>query len=260
MITSENKLYRLFTFLCGRDVDKKLKQYQRWIVVCGGLLIIITGYLIFQQRLRDDQIEVAQPDTSLSFEGNLAALPLFGQTFVPRQAGLRGIYLPISIESEAGGAGGLNLHLRSSPEATEDIRTATLSIADLAGEHLARFTFEPLPDSLNTRYYFFIEPASANDDVTINLYYSGPTTYVNGALYLDGEPQESQASFFLAYDRRLILQDWGNWLVNNSLSLLALLLLTTLPGGALLIWFWPKDSALRQNLQLSHIEWLALAS
>ncbi len=224
-----------------------------------GMTIVVT-FFIFQQKFQNDQIELAQPDTSLTFEGNLAALPLFGQTFVPRQAGLRGIYLPISIEAEKNGTGGLNLHLRSSPEATEDIRTATLSIADLEGQRLARFTFEPLPDSLNTRYYFFIEPSAANDETTINLYYSGPTTYINGALYLDGEPQESQASFSLAYDRRLILQDWGNWLINNSLNLLAILLLTTLPGAALLLWLWPKDATLLQNLQMNHIEWLALTS
>ncbi len=251
------------TILGINKINKRVQPYQIW----GLTLIILVGvaaiFFLFHQKLQNDQVEIAQPDGSFVFEADLSALPTFGQTFVPRQAGLRGIYLPLNVVPGNHDEAALTLHLRTNPQGDNDIRTATLPLAALVGLNLARFSFEPLPDSFNTRYYFFLEPTlDPGDEAEIELRYSGPTAYTNGALYLDGEPQEYQANFFLAYDRTLMLLDWGRWLVKNGLNMLAIALLATLPGAALLVWLWPRSlsDVLNEKDRLNPIEWLALAA
>jgi hypothetical protein len=253
----------LSTLLRTGSLEKKLGRYQFWGLAVVVLLGVVTTSLVFRQKLQNDQIELAQPDGSFVFEGELATLPTFGQTFMPRQAGLRGIYIPISVEAASKSHNAaLTLHLRAGPEATEDIRIETLPLADLEGQNLARFSFEPLPDSFNTRYYFWLEPIPGKGEAKIELRYDRAAAYVDGALYIDGQPQDFQANFLLAYDRSLILLDWGNWFIQHATLLLAMALLTLLPGGALLVWLMPKAGVqgLDPANNFNHIEWIALAS
>ena len=241
---------------------RRLLNYKRLGIIFLVGLLAVTATPLVGQKMHNDQIEVAQPDASLVYKSKLSSLPIFGQTFVSRQAGLRAIQLPIGA-TEASDEGTFVLHLRHSSEAVEDIRTASLSLATIqGGKGLAHFSFAPLPGSFNQRYYFFVEPVLGNDDPLIQLRYGGPDSYLDGALYIYGEPQEAQASFVLAYDRGLILLDWITWLINSGPRFLILIMLAVLPGGALLTWVWPKTLAgvVAQNERLNHIEWLALAA
>lgn len=231
------------------------------------LLVLSVGSVIFiQQKLQNEQVVLTQPDRTTSFDTTLKELPAIGQTFIPNYGGLQAIYLPIQVEEIAGiirpestaTEATLTLHLRQSPEADEDIRTASIPVSQLIGQNLARFTFPPLPDSFDNRYYFFLESQTSKPDFTIRLYYSSPTSYINGAGYLNGSPQDWQASFYLAYDRPLLLQDWVKWLLVRIAFGLAMGVMLLLPGGALLVWCYPRNNG--QILSLNHIEWLGIAS
>ncbi|MCB0156156.1 MAG: DUF1616 domain-containing protein, partial [Anaerolineae bacterium] len=238
-------------------------RYRRWgvmLVVAAGLVLAISLGL---QKIQNAHIELAQPDRSFQIEANLAELPALGQTFVPRQAGLRGIYLPLTVTTPGDDAASLTLHLRPDPASQTDLRTATLPVDALVGQDLARFTFEPLPDSANKRYYFTIEASTeAASPAVVTFQYGPATAYTAGAMYLAGQPQDFQSSFSLAYDRRAMLADWAAWSLSHTGRLLALLALVLLPGGALLIWLWPTedDSLFGESPGFNHIEWLALAA
>ncbi|MDM8531048.1 hypothetical protein QUF63_07735 [Anaerolineales bacterium HSG25] len=249
-----------------------------WLQIGFVCLVSIIILLTLQQKLQNEQAELVQPDTSQQIEAKLSALPQIGQTFVPRQAGLRGIYLPMQVVETTGNPA-LTLHVRSnSPstssgdvpstdsgnmrvehvetnsELTKDIRTVTLPISELKTRNLARFSFDPLPNSFNTPYYFFIEATPNDGEATIILYHGDMHSYVDGALYIDGEPHQAQASFYLSYDRRYILFDWIDWSINNLGAFIVILAISFLPGSALLLWLGPSPNS------FNHIEWLAMTA
>lgn len=236
-----------------------------WILVV--FFVLFVGSVIFiQQKFQNEQVVLVQPDQTTPFDTTLKGLPAIGQTFIPDYGGLQAVYLPIQIEEIAGfirpetaaNEATLTLHLREAPEANKDIRTATIPVSQLIGQNLARFTFPPLPDSFDNRYYFFLESQVSEPDFTIRLYYGSPTSYINGAGYLNGSPQDWQASFYLAYDRPLLLQDWAKWLLIRIPYGLAMAVMVLLPGGALLVWFYTQNNG--QRVPLNHIEWLGIAS
>ena len=240
-----------------------LTRHRLWgvvvVVVAGLVLALILGL----QKSQNDHLELTQPNRSFKIEAKLVALPVLGQTFIPRQAGLHGIYLPLNVTDPGSGEATLTLHLRTNPTDLNDLRTVTVLVRSLIGQELARFSFDPLPDSANKRYYFTIEStAEAASEASVTYEYGPAAAYTDGAMYLDGQPQDFQGSFILAYDRGAMLRDWVAWLSEHLGKVLALILLILLPGAALLIWLWPTDTtALFENdTSFNHIEWVALAA
>jgi len=218
-----------------------------------AFLIPLILLLSLFSKLNNPQVELTQPDQSMHWDSHLNAMPIFGQTFVPRQAGLNGIYLPIAINLTA--TSKIILHVKTSPTADHDMRVSQLTTSELAGQNLARFTFEPLPDSFNTPYYFWLEALSTDSVGVISLKYAPAASYVDGALYIDGKPYDGQATFYLAFDRYWLLRDWGWWSLMSLPYLLALLVMTFLIGLALLVW----ASELLPP-ELDWLDWLALAA
>jgi len=166
-----------------------------------------------------------------------------GQTFVARHAGLTGV--EVWLEPGQGSQGEIYLHLRSDPQAEEDLATAALPLAQVTAAGFYRLSFPALRDSHGCYYYAFLE-IPGEGEVWVG---AGPgDAYLDGALYRDHEPLDVQMAFQLVYDPRWVLLDLG-WAAVGGLGLLAVVgLLYVVPGWALLAWLWPGPVSWAERL------------
>ncbi len=198
------------------NIKIKLMRYKSWIIT---LIIALTALLIITQKLQNNQIELTQPNASQTLTRKFSTV---GQTFVASEAGLQGIALKghaaTRCEDKASPCPSIILHLRASPTATTDLRQATASLAYLTANEWLRFSFEPLPASRLTTYYFFIEPPAT----TGTLYYGPAESYLDGAMVLNGQPQEGQLTFYTVYNRFEMARElWQNFIIYLPANLMA---------------------------------------
>jgi len=101
-----------------------------------------------------------------------------------------------------GTPGDLVLHLRTDPEATVDLRTATINLDGWVADQPFGFAFEPIRDSAGQSYYFFLEsPQPAPGQAVAVLY--GPEAVLEGAgAYLNGQPLAGNLRFHSYYSLR----------------------------------------------------------
>jgi hypothetical protein len=201
----------------------------RWIwafLAATGLLV--TGCSAFVDQ---DQVQVI-PEAGLTLTpGN----PV-GQTFVAHHAGLSGV--EVWLEAGPSAQEEIQLHLRASPQAGEDLATAVLPLAQITAPGFYRLSFTPLRESHGHYYYVFLELAGGGP-IRVG---AGPgEAYLDGALYYDHVPLDTQMVFRLVYDPRWMLVDLGRAAV-DGLGLLSMAgLLYVVPGWALFVWLWRGD-------------------
>jgi hypothetical protein len=179
------------------------------------------------------QVKLEQPMAAMDIE--LTSGHSLGQTFTSYYAGLQGIALYLSPGTATRGQ--IILHLRSSPDAGPDLATATLPLQAIRAPGYYRFNFAVQKDSAFKDYYLQIEIQASDGTPGVG---SGPgDSYLDGAMYQDGRPLDSQAAFRLAFDTQTMLLE----LTGEGLRWLALLVaglaLFVLPGWALLELLWP---------------------
>jgi hypothetical protein len=179
------------------------------------------------------QVKLEQPVTAANV--TLANGHNLGQTFTAYYAGLQGIALFLSPGTAQNGQ--ITLHLRSSPEAQQDLASASLPVQAINAPGYYRFNFNPQAGSAFKDYYLQIDLETSDGYIEAG---SGPgDSYQDGAMYQDGKPLDSQAAFRLAFDSQAmlleLLGEGFNWLV----LLLAALFLFLVPGWALLELLWP---------------------
>ena len=172
-----------------------------------------------------------------------------GQTFTAHYDGLNSLQVYLSPPET--GAGQIVLHIRAGPAETDDLRTASIPIAQVEQPVYYAFEFPALVDSNRQDYYLqlevdgtgSVEAGAANGDV-----------YLYGALYQNGQPQDAQLTFALGYQTLPqlagLIQEGFAWI----LWLIAGVFLFVLPGWGLLDALW-KDW-----YKLGFWERLALAS
>jgi hypothetical protein len=197
--------------------------------LCALLTILLVGFWYSQGVwLSPDQ---TQADDVLT--ANLYDVTV-GQSFVARQAGLEAIELKVDWPSSQGGD--LTLHLREGPEAVRDLRQIKVTAASaMRPDGWLRFPFEPLPDSHSRYYYFFIESSADLADDEASVYYDSPDSYPDGAMYLDGRPQERQLAFRLEYYRPAMLYELARSVATAAPRGIFAVLVFVLPGWALLV-------------------------
>ena len=157
-----------------------------------------------------------------------------GQTFVAHHGGLSGVAFWLVPQEEVSGR--LVFHLRSDPQSEEDIRTASVPVSAIDGPAFHRFVFEPIRDSHSDYYYAFVDFVDGRGSFEVG---SAPgDTYLNGASYIEHEPQDAQLSFQLTYTWPLVLLDLGMAAIKGATLLGAAALLYVVPGWALLAWLW----------------------
>jgi hypothetical protein len=185
------------------------------------------------------QVKLEQPVTAVNVK--LAGEHSLGQTFTAYYAGLQGIALYLSPGTAQSGQ--ISLHLRSSPDAQQDLASASLPVPAIDSPGYYRFNFATQNGSAFKDYYLQIDLQTPEGYIEAG---SGPgDSYQDGAMYQDGKPLDSQAAFRLAFDvKAMLLELLGegfNWLVMT----LAALFLFLLPGWALLELLWPAWQAHR---------------
>ncbi len=166
-----------------------------WIGMCLTITALIAGGC--SNLVDQDQVQI-RPDTTVMLQADHTV----GQTVVARHAGLNGIEFYLS--PAAGAEGAVDLRLRESPIETDDVLTSSVSLGPGSSAGFYRFSFPPLFNS-HTGYFYATLEYTGTEEIEV------PTgdldSYLDGTLYYDDEPQESQAVFRLSYDRLLIMKD-----------------------------------------------------
>lgn len=125
-----------------------------------------------------------------------------GQTFVAHHGGLNAIEFYLDPEVE--GAGTLILHLRANSLSDTDILTSSVPISSTSQPGFYHFSLPPIRYSHSEYYYAFLEQRGPGQTYVFT---GDLAAYLDGTLYYDHQPQESQTVFRLSYTPGLILLD-----------------------------------------------------
>jgi hypothetical protein len=156
-----------------------------------------------------------------------------GQTFTSRNAGLSG--LEIYLEPDSSGASGeVLLHLKDNPQAPDILQT-TIGAESIDHAGFYRFSFNPQANSYLKDYYLLLELRGKG---SFRLGSASGDTYLDGAIYLNGIPQDEQLTFQQTYSSiglslGLVAQGL-TWLWQLFLACLVFVL----PGWGILSAFW----------------------
>ncbi len=186
----------------------------------------------------------------------LSAGQTVGQTFVADYDGLTGIYFYLSPQTT--GNGEIRLHLRSGPQAADDLAVSanTLALDVVKAPGFYGF-FVPALASSNQKYFYAYLEVAGGGDVLVGK--AGGDAYLNGALYQNGAPVDAQAAFQLSYSRRKAILGLGYEALNWVGILAVAFFLFILPGWGLfsLVWpgwgglTWPEKLGLSAGLSLA---------
>jgi len=162
-----------------------------------------------------------------------------GQTFTAEYRGLNG--LEVFLAPGTSPSGSLRLTLREAPGSEQRFAQAWISLGEVEQPGFYRLSFDPQLDSSRRDYYLSFE---TQDGGAVNLGTATGAAYIDGALYLDGSPVDSQLSFRPLHDSRALAAGlagealtWGAWLVVAAFLLVV-------PGWALLHLLLPRVSEL----------------
>ncbi len=195
-----------------------------------GKLLVILAVLVTSgcsSFVKDGQPVPSEADVILQTGQNV------GQTFVARDDGLNGI--EIFLVPDVQGSGSLTLHVRDDPQSTRDAATALLSIQQVHAPAFYRFAFSPQVNLYKRAYYFVLELEAAGK---VRIGASPGDTYLDGAMYQNGNPVDAQLAFRLTYDplglARGLVRQVAVWLGVLAIAIF----LYVLPGLALLALLW----------------------
>lgn len=169
--------------------------------------------------------------------GSISLQPgkIIGQTFVSRYDGLQGISIYLKPES-TGKPGSINLSLYSNPESDNPIASVGTSLDQVVNDGFNTFYFDAI--RFSTRKSFFLTLSYDGTD-KLSIGRASGESYLNGALYLNGQSQDAQLAFKLIYDPVLaligILSEFGSW----AILLVAGAIGFVLPGWGLLLLVYP---------------------
>ncbi|NJP04908.1 MAG: hypothetical protein HC837_04370 [Chloroflexaceae bacterium] len=205
-----------------------LAARKHWWCLIGLFLVVLS--IAGCTTTGQEQPLVAPESTVILAEGHT-----FGQTFVAHHAGLLG--LDIWLAPQTAGSGNLTLILQPGPRDSTPLATATLPLAQVTEAGWYHFAFAPLPDSHNRDYYAQL---TLNGSGQVAVGGAAGESYLHGARYIDGQPEDAQISFRLVFDST---QQWLDVLTRSVVVWLPLILMAALlylvPGWALLVWLWP---------------------
>jgi hypothetical protein len=169
---------------------------------------------------------------------SLSAGQTVGQTFVAKYDGLTGIFFYFSL-SQMSGDGEMRLHLRTGPDAVSDLAVSinTISIDQLQEPGYYGFLF-PAQTSSNQKYYYAYIDFAGEGKLEVGK--AAGDTYLNGALYQGGVPQDAQTAFQLKYSPRYVLFGLGIEVLTWIGYLFVGLFLFVMPGWGLFSLLWPS--------------------
>lgn len=169
----------------------------------------------------------------------LSAGERIGQTFTASLDGLQGV--SIYSGNRSGQEGQLHLRVYDRPGSPASVETfpgypplaeTKIDLAAIAAPGAIDFSFPAIPDTSQRSLYLEFElqapPGSALE------IYAGPgESYLDGALYNNGQPEDAQLAFNLDYEGVLAGLGYLHGILAGLSFILLALLLTLLPGWAL---------------------------
>jgi hypothetical protein len=181
-----------------------------------------------------------------------------GQTFVSRQANLKGVELLLVVYDpgyQVAPEAVVTLRLERLDQPMMPLVVETSAVALQHNQHLS-FAWPPLADSREATYQLTVR---ANGNYPLGFWYATQEAYAEGERWEDGVPQVGDLWFITSYDYRLAeaLGDLVRLTASFSQFIPALLLLLGLPGLALGLGLlaggrapevWREDGALRSAL------------
>jgi len=159
-----------------------------------ALSLLLVGCADFVDQ---DQINVAA-ESNVVIDADHSV----GQTFVAHHGGLNAIEFYLAPEVEETGT--LVLHLRANSLSDTDILTSSVTVSSTSQPGFYHFSLRPIRHSHSEYYYVFLEQHGPGQT---HVSTGDLTAYLDGTLYCDHQPQESQAVFRLSYTPGLILLD-----------------------------------------------------
>ncbi|MGH9857919.1 MAG: hypothetical protein ACRD4B_08755, partial [Acidobacteriota bacterium] len=150
-----------------------------WSVVILGAAGAALASQIIEVRQRDVRINEYTANS-----GELTKDVLVGQTFTASDDNLAGISVMFGTYSGRRNTAPIEFHLRQSVNATEDLRVARAHPSQFGDNQLYRFDFEPLPDSGDRVYFFYVVSPQGEEGnaVAVDLHTGDP--YHLGTAYL----------------------------------------------------------------------------
>jgi hypothetical protein len=199
-------------------------------------------------------VRIEQP-SSLDF-GILSEEQTIGQTFVAKYDGMAGIYFYLSPQKT--GDGTIRLHLRSEPRATDDLVVSlnTLTVDSVKEPGYYGFFF-PAQVTSNQKYYYAFLEVNGRGNILVGK--AGGDTYLNGAFYQNGAPEDAQAAFQLSYSQKKAILGLGGEAITWCGILALGFFLFILPGWGLFSLFWPGWGGFRWPEKLGLSAGLSLA-
>jgi hypothetical protein len=197
--------------------EKSMRQFEdillRKVADAARTPGLATGY---PQRLGWDEKGVVVKDMDVlqnTYDrawGEICGEKRIGQSFLSRQGNLCRIDLIMATHKREN-SGELILHLRDAPaplcppyrgdERGVDLAMASADMGDIIEEAWQTFTFPPILDSQNRRFYFYLEAPQASLGSAVSVWMSTSDVYADGTAYADHQPIQGDLAFRTFYLR-----------------------------------------------------------
>ncbi|MDP3996925.1 MAG: glycosyltransferase family 39 protein [Candidatus Andersenbacteria bacterium] len=139
------------------------------ISVLGGLVLlavlaVAANFVLVQEKL----IDFTRYTTNA---GELTSDSVVGQTFVAGEDNLSAVGVMFATYSDRDNTGRVIFHLREGIDARDDIRRESVGVLALGDNKKYVFKFEPIKDSKDTTYFFYVEApdSTPGNSVTVDL-------------------------------------------------------------------------------------------
>lgn len=176
----------------------------RWFA--GGIALLLGGVILYAAIVVDDLPDVTHEvaDDVENFV-EVWGTHSVGQTFQPPSPNFSGVSLSLRRLPGQRLPGSILLHLRESPDATEDLRTVRLPGVFVQGDRFTEFHFAPLDTRARETLYIFLEYPDGTEErpLLLRAEQRGPgrageiVDYAGGTLTLDHRASSGDLVFQL---------------------------------------------------------------
>jgi 4-amino-4-deoxy-L-arabinose transferase-like glycosyltransferase len=145
-------------------------------------VLLVVGGAIVAQFIQVPERVIYHPAYTRN-TGELTGTALVGQTFVAKHNNLAAVAVQFATYSNRNNTKPIIFNLRQWPDGA-DIRQASVLASELGDNQLHRFEFEPIPDSANKTYFFYVvSPDSVpGNAVTVDIDTRNP--YIEGTAFI----------------------------------------------------------------------------
>jgi hypothetical protein len=117
-----------------------------------------------------------------------------GQTVVPNGNDWSWIDIGFATYSSRSNTEDVILHVRRSPEATNDIRTVVINASAIVDNEWQRFAFEPIPETSGQQFYVLIDSPTSVPGNAITVRYID-ADILPGNLYINGQMKPGDSAY-----------------------------------------------------------------